>query len=92
MRFVEPKRSVIPGRSGLPSSRYVGNSDQAMLNRIVRREGQRIVHRVRASQPSAGVQKVGALACSQCPCFSFSSRRVNDIRQVAQPRAACPLR
>lgn len=44
MRFAEPLRSVTPGKSGLPSSRYVGNSGKALrITRIVSRERQRIV-------------------------------------------------
>lgn len=87
MCFAELLCSVIPGKSGLPSSRYVGNSGDAMrITRIVSRERQRIVHVVRASQASALVQRIGALACSQRPGFPSSNRRVNDIRQVAASR------
>ena len=84
MCLAEPQCSVTPGKSGLPSSRCVGNSGEATrINRIVSRERQRIVHVVRASQASALVQKIGVLACSQRPDFPSSSRRANDIRQAA---------
>ena len=87
MRSAEALYSVTPGKSGLPSSRYVGNSGEAMrITRIVSREGQRIVHVVRDSQPSARVQRDGVAACSRCPGFPSSSRRVNDIRQAAASR------
>ena len=94
MRFAEPLRSVSPGKSGLPSSRYVGNSGEAMqITRIVSRERQRIVHVVRASQPSARVQKCGVSVCSRDPAFPSSSRRANDIRQAAAWRPlVAPLR
>ena len=87
MRFAESLCSVTPGKSGLPSSRYVGNSGEATrITRVVSRERQRIVHVVRASQASARVQKIGVLACSQCPDFPSSSRRANDIRQAVASR------
>ena len=97
MRFAEPMRSVIPGKSGLPSSRYAGNSGETMRGartrcgaardtNIVSRERQRIVQVVRASQASAPVQKLRGLACSQGPQFPSSSRRANDTRQTAGSR------
>ncbi len=79
--------SVTPGKSGLPSSRYVGNSGKAMrVARVVSRERQRIVHVVRASQPSARVQRGGVSACSRRPGSPSSSRRANDTRQAAASR------
>jgi len=45
MHFAKPGGLVTPGKSGLPSSRCVGNSAEAMqLTSIVSRERQRIVH------------------------------------------------
>lgn len=70
MYLAEAAASVTPGKSGLPSSRFVGNSGEAMrLTRIVSRKRQRIVHDVRDSQPSARVQRVGVRCAADVLAF-----------------------
>lgn len=89
-RSVEPS-SVTPGKSGLPSSRCVGNSGKAMCPaRRQPREATDSARCVRLATKRACAER-WVSARSRCPDFPSSSRRANDTGQAAVSRPLATL-
>ena len=94
MYFAEPLRSVTPGKSGLPSSRYVGNSGEALrITRIVSRKRQRIVQVCELRKRVRLCRNLGSWRADNVPAFRLvAGGRTTFGKRPPRGRLSLPLR